>query len=54
MIKEIIDLHNKSAHLWMNLQEDEKLQELEQKEEGVNIVLQDLKQRKKVMKILNN
>jgi hypothetical protein len=35
-IKEVTELYDKSAQLWTSLQEDEKLQALEQKEEGVN------------------
>jgi hypothetical protein len=46
-IQEITELYNKSAQLWTNLQEDEKLQELEQKEEGVNTAVQELKQKKR-------
>jgi hypothetical protein len=49
--RKFIELYNGSAQLWMSLQEDEKMQELERKEEGVNTVVQDLKQKKKAMKI---
>jgi plasmid maintenance system antidote protein VapI len=51
MIQEITELYNKSMQLWTNLQEDEKLQELDKKEEGVNTAVQELKQRQKVMTI---
>ena len=37
--------------LWTNLHEDEKLQHIEQKEEGLNTVVQELKKRKKAMNI---
>ena len=37
-IKDITELYDNSAQLWKSLQEDEKLQALEQKEEGVNTV----------------
>jgi len=43
-IQEIIEVYNKSARLWIDLQEDGKLRELDQKEEGtVNKMLQELK-----------
>jgi hypothetical protein len=51
IIEEIIELYNKITHLWKNLQEDGKLQELDQKEEGVNTPMQELKQKQKVMTI---
>jgi hypothetical protein len=51
IIQEITELYNKSAQLWTNLQEDGKLQELDQKEEGINTVMQELKQKKKTMTI---
>jgi hypothetical protein len=35
-IKEIVELYDKSAQLWTSLQEDEKFQAFEQKEESVN------------------
>jgi plasmid maintenance system antidote protein VapI len=50
-IQEITKLYDRSMQLWTNLQEDEKLQQLEQKEEGVNTTVQELKKRKKAMNI---
>jgi plasmid maintenance system antidote protein VapI len=38
-IKEVTELYDRSVQLWTSLQEDEKLQELEQKEEGVNTIM---------------
>jgi hypothetical protein len=52
-IQESIELYNKSAQLWIDLQEDGKLQELEKKEVGSNTTLQELKQKKKMMTIPN-
>jgi hypothetical protein len=52
-IQDITNLYNKSAQLWTKLQEDDKLQELDQKEEGVNTMLQELKQKQKMMTILD-
>jgi hypothetical protein len=45
VLHEIVELYNKSAQLWTNLQEDGKLREFDQKEEGINIVMQELKQK---------
>jgi hypothetical protein len=50
-IKDIAELYDKSAQLWTSLQEDEKLQALEQKEESINTTMQELKQKKKAMNI---
>jgi plasmid maintenance system antidote protein VapI len=44
-IQELTDLYEKSAQLWINLHKDGKLHEIEQKEEGINTTLQDLKQK---------
>jgi plasmid maintenance system antidote protein VapI len=38
-IQEITKLYDRSAQFWMNLQENEKLQELDKKEEGMNIAV---------------
>jgi plasmid maintenance system antidote protein VapI len=50
-VKDIADLYEKSVQLWKNLQEDEKLQTLEQKEERVNTSAHELKKKKKAMNI---
>jgi hypothetical protein len=39
------------VQLWTSLQEDEKLQALEQKEEGINTIVQELNQKQKAMNI---
>jgi hypothetical protein len=39
MIREITELYDRNAQLWMILQEDEKIQELDMKEERVNTVV---------------
>jgi plasmid maintenance system antidote protein VapI len=38
-VKEIVEIYDKSAQLWTSLQEDEKLQALEQKEESINTTM---------------
>jgi hypothetical protein len=40
-----------TAHIWTSLEEDEKIQQLEQREEKLNVVVQDLKKRQKTMDI---
>jgi plasmid maintenance system antidote protein VapI len=43
--QEIIELYDRSAQLWMSLQEDDKLQDLDKKEEGVNTAVQGLEEK---------
>jgi hypothetical protein len=45
------ELYNRTAHIWTSLKEDEKIQQLEQREEKLNMVVQDLKKRKNTMDI---
>jgi hypothetical protein len=41
----VAELYDRTAHIWTSLEEDEKIQQLEQREEKLNIVVQDLKKR---------
>jgi hypothetical protein len=50
-VKEVAELYDRTAHIWTSLEEDEKIQQLEQREEKLNIVVQDLKKRQKTMDI---
>jgi hypothetical protein len=46
-VKEVAELYNRTAQIWTSLKEDEKILKLEQREEKLNVVVQDLKKRKK-------
>jgi hypothetical protein len=50
-VKEVAELYNKIEHIWTGLEEDEKIQQLEKREEKINVVLQDLNKRHKTMDI---
>ena len=50
-VKNISYIQDKSAQLWTSLEEEEKLQALEQKEERTKSSSQDLKKKKKDMNI---
>jgi hypothetical protein len=47
----VVELYNRIAQIWTSLEEDEKIQQLEQREEKMNVVAQDLKKRQKNMDI---
>jgi hypothetical protein len=47
----VADLFEKETQLWTKLEEDEQVQQWDQKEERVSVVVQDLKQRQKIMSI---
>jgi hypothetical protein len=47
----VAELYNRTAHIWTSLEEDEKIQQLEQREENLNVAVQDLKKRQKTMDI---
>jgi hypothetical protein len=47
----VAELYNRTAQIWTSLEEDEKIQQLEQREEKLNVVVQDLKKRQKTMDI---
>ena len=47
MIQEMTEIYDRSEQLWTNIEEDDKLKELENKKERVNTAMQELKQRKK-------
>jgi oligoendopeptidase F len=42
------ELYNSTTQMWTELQEDEKIQELDQKEGNINTAVQDLKHRQKI------
>jgi hypothetical protein len=50
-IKEITKLYERTTQIWTSLGEDERIQQLDQREEKINSVVQDIKQRKKEMSI---
>jgi hypothetical protein len=45
------DLFEKATQLWTKLEEDEQVQQWDQEEERLSVVVQDLKQRQKIMSI---
>jgi hypothetical protein len=47
------ELYNSTMQMWTKLQEDEKIQELDQKEGNINTAVQDLKHKHKNMAILD-
>lgn len=50
-VKEIIELYERTKQLWTSLAEDERLQKMEQREEKMNVAIQDLKEQQKTMAI---
>jgi hypothetical protein len=50
-VKEITELYERTTQIWTSLAEDERIQKLEQREEKLNVAVQDLKQRQKTMAI---
>jgi hypothetical protein len=50
-VKEVAELYERTTWIWMSLEEDEGIQQLDQREEKVNVAVQYLKQRKKEMPI---
>jgi len=53
-INRMEELYNSATQMWKKLQEDEKVQELDQKERNINTSFHDLKHIHKNMAILNN
>jgi hypothetical protein len=49
--REVEDFFNKATQIWTILEEDEKVQQWDQKEERINTAIQELKQQKKTMRI---
>jgi hypothetical protein len=50
-VKEIKELYERTTQIWTSLTEDERIQKLDQREEKMNVVVQDLKQRQKTIPI---
>jgi hypothetical protein len=50
-VKEVVELYERTVWIWMILEQDEGIHQLDQREDKVNIVVQYLKQRKKEMPI---
>jgi hypothetical protein len=42
--KEVTELFDRTAQIWTTLEEDEKVQQLDQQEEKINTAMQELKQ----------
>jgi hypothetical protein len=49
--KEVTKHFDRTTHLWTTLEEDERVQQLDQQEEKINVAMQELKQRQKAMSI---
>jgi hypothetical protein len=47
----VTQLFDKTVQLWTMLEEDDRIQQLDQQEEVINTAIQELKQRKKSMSI---
>jgi ABC-type Mn2+/Zn2+ transport system ATPase subunit len=47
--REVAELLDRTAHIWTILEEDEKVQQLDQQEEKINDAIHELKQRQKTM-----
>jgi 5'-deoxynucleotidase YfbR-like HD superfamily hydrolase len=47
----IVDLFDREAKLWTNIEEDQQVQNWDQEEEKISASIQDLKKRQKMMKI---
>jgi len=47
----VVDLFDRLAHLWTKHEEDQHVQHWGQEEENISATIQDLKQRKKTVKI---
>jgi hypothetical protein len=43
--KEVTELFDKTVQIWTTLEEDEKVQQLDQQEEKINVAMQQLKQK---------
>jgi hypothetical protein len=50
--KVVEEFYDKTAQMWTNMEEDEKIQQLDQKQEKITPDIQDLKQQQKAMAIL--
>jgi hypothetical protein len=50
-VKEVAELYERTTQIWTSLEEDEGIQQLDQREEKMNVAVQDLKQRQKTMSI---
>jgi hypothetical protein len=50
-VKEVAELYSRTAYIWTILEEDENIQQLEQREEKLNVVVQYLKKRQKTINI---
>jgi hypothetical protein len=51
-VEKVIQLFDKIAQLWTMLEEDDRIHQLDQQEEAINIAIQELKQRKNSMRII--
>jgi plasmid maintenance system antidote protein VapI len=49
--KKVTKLFDRTVQLWMTLEEDDKVQQLDQQEEEINTAIQELKQEQKAMSI---
>jgi hypothetical protein len=47
----VAELYTNTAHIWTRLEEDEKIQQLGQREEKLNVAIRDLKKSQKTMDI---
>jgi hypothetical protein len=47
-----VELYDRTVHIWTSLEEDERIQQLDQRQEKVTTKVHDLKQRQKAMAIL--
>jgi hypothetical protein len=50
-VKEVSNIYEMTVKIWTILEEDEGVQQLDQREEKLNVVVHDLKQRQKMMSI---
>jgi hypothetical protein len=50
--KEVEELYEKTSQMWTSMEEDEKIQQLDQKQENITADIQELKQQQKEMAIL--
>jgi hypothetical protein len=50
--KEVEELYDMNSQMWTNMEEDDKIQQLDQKQEKITAYIQDLKNNKKSMDIL--
>jgi len=47
----VVELFDRATQLWTKLEKDQKVQQWDQEEEKISATIQDLKKRKKMMKI---